>query len=86
MASEVLRQLKIKSSVVTRLKKEYQSYDKEVTTMQAKISTLPSGNEDADLNIKKQVSHILMQKEFLSESEMVMSNVKHKFVEAYEDL
>jgi len=45
MASEVLKQLKIKSSVVTRLKKEYQSYDKEVTAMQAKISALPSGSE-----------------------------------------
>jgi hypothetical protein len=45
MASEVLKQLRIKSSVVTRLKKEYQSYDKEVTMMTAKISALPSGNE-----------------------------------------
>jgi len=38
------------------------------------------------LNLKKQVSDAITQKEFLGESEMVLSNVKHKFVEAYEDL
>jgi hypothetical protein len=45
MASETLKQLKIKSNVVTRLKKEYQSYDKEVTSMKTKIQALPTGNE-----------------------------------------
>ena len=55
MASEALKQLKIKSGVITRLKKEYQSYDKEVAALKIKITSLPTGNEDADLNIKKQV-------------------------------
>lgn len=65
MASEVLKQFRIKSSVVTRLKKEYQSYDKEVTAMQTKINALPSGNEEADLVLKKQVKPPITQKEFL---------------------
>jgi hypothetical protein len=45
MSAEVVKQLKIKSGVVTRLKKEYQSYEKEVTGMKVKVSSMPTGNE-----------------------------------------
>lgn len=45
MSAEVAKQLKIKSGVVTRLRKEYQSYEKEVLTMKTKITSMPTGNE-----------------------------------------
>lgn len=44
MASETLKQFKIKSGVVMRLKKEYLSYEKEVQQMKVKIAGLPTGN------------------------------------------
>ena len=37
MSAELLKQLKIKTSTVKRLKKEYISYEKETTTQNAKI-------------------------------------------------
>lgn len=38
--AEALKQLKIKTSTLKRLKKEYISYEKETTVLKAKIETL----------------------------------------------
>ena len=40
MSTENLKQLKIKTSMLKRLRKEYQSYDKETKGIQEKISKL----------------------------------------------
>lgn len=40
MSAEILKQLKIKTSMVKRLKKEYISYDKETKTLATKIAAL----------------------------------------------
>ena len=57
MSAETLKQLKIKTSMVKRLKKEYLSYDKETRSLKEKIQQLevevPS--EESQYEIKKQV-------------------------------
>ena len=59
MSAEVLKQLKIKTSTLRRLKKEYISYEKETKTINSKIETLeasPIHDEDNEIEIKKNVS------------------------------
>ena len=59
MSAEVLKQLKIKTSTLRRLKKEYISYEKETKTINSKIETLeasPVHDEDIEIEIKKNVS------------------------------
>lgn len=40
MSAEALKQLKIKTAMLKRLRKEYESYDKETKTIQHKIAQL----------------------------------------------
>ena len=59
--AEILKQLKIKTSMLKRLRKEYESYDKETKGIQEKLnkleqeSTIIEKNEDIDIDIKKHV-------------------------------
>ena len=60
--AEVLKQLKIKTSMLKRLRKEYESYDKETKGIQDKLTaleqeaTIIDKNDDTDINIKKHVT------------------------------
>lgn len=40
MSAETLKQLKIKTAMLKRLRKEYESYEKETKTIQNKITKL----------------------------------------------
>lgn len=90
--AEHFKQLKIKTSMLRRLRKEYDSYQKETVTIQAKIHKMEADlqnvqkDEELEIHIRKNVGLPLMQKEFLNESESVRSNVKQKLIEAFEGL
>ena len=57
MSAEVLKQLKIKTSTVRRLKKEYISYEKEAKQIADKLGALEAQapTEDSKYEAKKQV-------------------------------
>lgn len=74
--TEILKQLKIKTAALNRLKKEYISYETEIKTQRGKISEMSA--EDP-WKLQKQT-------EFLLESQSVLYNVKQKLIETFEDL
>lgn len=52
MSAELLKQLKIKTSTLRRLKKEYISYEKETKTLTNKIANLEANpNHDEEYEI-----------------------------------
>lgn len=74
MSAEALKQLKIKTSMLKRLRKEYESYQKEAKTIQNKIDKLEAElygseqKEELEIQVRKNVPSRLLQKEFLNES------------------
>ena len=62
--AELLKQLKIKTSMLIRLKKEYSSYEKEAKGIDNKLEQLSNQyevekTEDVEIEIKKNVQHKL---------------------------
>lgn len=70
MSAEALKQLKIKTAMLKRLRKEYESYEKETKKFQQKIEQLEiqftanPNDEQTEVALKKNVSVVLVRKSF----------------------
>jgi len=78
MADPRLRQLRIKTGVVTRITKEKQSYEKETEQEKERLLKLKHKGEDSH-TLKK-------QEEVIQESAMMITDCQKRLTAAYADL
>jgi tubulin-specific chaperone A len=73
-----LRQIKIKTGVLKRCKKDYESYSAEAATLRGKVEELQQANEDA-----QKISHA---QDLYAETEQLIPNCKTRIEQAIDDL
>ena len=77
MEADLVKQLKIKSGIVRRIAREYESYEKEIKKDRERIAKLKDQGE-SDYTIKK-------QEEVLQETISMLPNTRKRLGEALED-
>lgn len=78
MQSDYKKQLKIKTGIVKRITREFESYEKEVAKDKERIAKLRDGGSD-DHTIKK-------QEDVLQETLSMLPNTRKRLQDAVEDL
>ena len=78
MSADLVKQLKIKSSCVKRINREYHSYEEELKTERDRLQKMTASGAN-DYSIKK-------QQDIIQESISMLPNTKKRLQDAVEDL